>query len=390
MIHFESVLFILLLSVFAQLGHAVGADDPNEAKEVCGLKQRPVQDSIKGWLKAFENCPLHKVCEKKEHTTQFNQVRLRCLLAHKSKPKPAGTTGEVPGVKDLLPKIDTAMNNMKAMFEPTKADLVELDKVLDQQIREAWSEVAALQTEVFLSTLASGRIKRAVFYSILELGTNRKLDDRYQQSNVQELLNYAWALPLNTLQRNVYALIEKLVQTSKDPLLQTLYTVDVANMVNPALENQEKLINDHVQQLRDNIATNSFDTLISIARRFPERFAYLIERLFKLPVGTKPKADTLPNVVKFIGQLPMAQQRLKAVDGLLQSLTVKNGTLVSDVEYVYPLAKLAYDMQNLVVSPKKYQGADEMKEKFNTAVSGKSMQYYMQLFSNPPSSGVAA
>ncbi|XP_052888698.1 uncharacterized protein LOC128297158 [Anopheles moucheti] len=384
-----SVLFFLLLCVFAQLEQAVCADDPNAAKKVCGLPLIQMQGTIKGWIAAFEKCPLNKACEIKDHKTQYEQIRLRCTIALKSKPEAEVTSG-ASRVKELLPKIETAMNDLKAMFEPTKADLAKLDKLFDQQVRAAWQEVAALQSEVFRSTLASGRTERAVLYSFLEMGSNPQLDGRFQPSNVQELLKYAWALPMKTLQRTVYSSIEKLVHASNDPLLQTLYTVDVSNVDNDAvLGSQENLLNDHVQQLRNSLATNSFDTLVSIARRFPERFAYMNERLFKLPDGTKPQADTLPSVVNFVGQLPTAEQRFKAVGALLQSLTVENGTLVADAEYVYPLAKLAYAMQPLVDTAKNSSDAANLRDRFNTPVSGNSVQYYTQLLPHP-SATVAA
>uniref|UniRef100_A0A182VR74 TRIO salivary gland protein n=1 Tax=Anopheles minimus TaxID=112268 RepID=A0A182VR74_9DIPT len=372
-----SVLLFVLLNLLALLGRVVCADDPNEAKEVCGMKLTPIQDSIKAWLATFEKCPLNKLCENKDHATQYNQIRLRCSVA--PKPKPATSP------KDLLPKIEAAMNNLKAMFTPTLEELAQLDKVFDQQMRDAWRELAALQTQVFHSTLASGRTERAMFYSFLEADRNAKLDNYFQPSNVQELLKYAWAMPLNTLQRNVYSWIGTLVHSSKDPLLQTLYTVDVANVVNPVLGDQQNLVADHVQQLRNNLSSNAYGTLVSIARRFPERFAYLSEQLFKLPGGTKPAADTLPSVANFIGQLPTAGQRLKAAEALLQSLTVENGTLVSDSEYGYPLAKLAFNLHNVVIDDQKYPGADRLRDKFNTPIGGKSMQYYTQLLPKPAS-----
>uniref|UniRef100_A0A182LV57 TRIO salivary gland protein n=1 Tax=Anopheles culicifacies TaxID=139723 RepID=A0A182LV57_9DIPT len=374
-----SVLLLLFLALSAQLGRVVCADDPNAAKEVCGHKLSLVQGTIKSWLAAFEQCPLHKLCENKDHVTQYEQIRLRCSIAWKSRP----ATATVPD--DVLPKIETAMNNLKAMFRPLKDELAQLDKVVDQQVRDAWRELDALQTEVFHSTLASGRTERAVFYSFLAGDSSPKLDNYFQPSNVQELLKYAWALPLNALQRNVYSTIEKLVGTSKDATHQTLYTIDVANVVNPLLENQANLLNDHVQQLRANLSSNSYDALVSIARRFPERFAYLSDRLFKQTDGTLPKADTLPNVANFIGQLPTAEQRLQAAGALLQSLTVQNGTLVTDAEYVYPVAKLAYTLHNLLGADQQYPGADSVRAKFNTPVSDKSVQYYTQLLPQPSS-----
>ncbi|XP_053667501.1 uncharacterized protein LOC128717853 [Anopheles marshallii] len=385
-----SVLLLLALYVFAQFERAVCADVPDAEKEVCGFKQILVEATIRGWLAAFEKCPLDKGCEIEQHKTQFEQISLRCSLASKSKQTAAAAAASgATGLKELLPNIEAAMHNLKAMFEPTKADLAKLDKLFDQQVRAAWNEVAALQSAVFRSTLASGRTERAVLYSFLEGDSNPRLDGHFQPSNVQELLTYAWALPLKTLQRNVYGTVEKLVHSSSDPLLQTLYTVDVGNVDNAVLGSREHLLNDHVQQLRDRLATNSFETLVSFARRFPERFAHLTARLFKLPDGTKPSAGTLPAVVNFIGQLPTAEQRFRAVDALLQTLTAENGTLVADAEYVYPLAALAHAMQPLVDTAKKSPDADHLRDRFNTPVDGKSAQYYTQLLTNP-SSAVAA
>uniref|UniRef100_A0A182SAL5 TRIO salivary gland protein n=1 Tax=Anopheles maculatus TaxID=74869 RepID=A0A182SAL5_9DIPT len=383
----SAVVLVLLLALYAQLDHVDCTVDPYPGKEVCGLKLTPMMSSIKAWIEATENCPLHKLCENKNHVTQYDQARIRCTILAKKQPA-TKTAAVVP--KDVLPKIETAMNNLHAMFEPTRAELAKLDKVIDQQVRDVWQEVSTLQTEVFHSTLASGRIERAMFYSFLK-GNNDPQPD-VEPANVQELLKYAWALPLHTSQRNMYKLIEKVVQTAQNPMLETLYTVDVANVVNPVLGNQEQLFNDHLETLRRNLSANSYDTLVTIARRFPERFAYLNERLFKLPDGTKPQAATLPNVANFIGQLPTADQRLKAATALLQSLTVDNGTLISDPEYVYPLAKLAYGLRNLM-DTKKYTAADDLRDKFSTPVGGKSVQYFRQLLSNPSaavgSSGVA-
>ncbi|XP_050079031.1 uncharacterized protein LOC126565861 [Anopheles maculipalpis] len=379
----SAVVLFLLLNLYAQLGHVQCAVDPYPGKKVCGLGLTGMISSVKTWIKAAESCPVHKLCETKNHIMQYQQARIRCtILAKKQPPPPPAVVVQ----RELLPKIETAMTSLQAMFEPTKADLTKLDKVLDQQLRDAWNELAALQTEVFHSTITSGRIERAMFYSILEDGNNPQPD--VQPTNVQELLKYAWALPFRTSQRNMYKLIEKVVREAHDPLLETLYTVDVANVANPVLGSQEQLFNDHLERLRRNLTANSYDTLVSIARRFPDRFAYLNERLLKLPEGTKPQPDTLPSVVNFIGQLPTAQQRFKAVEVLLQSLTVENGTLASDAEYVYPLAKLANGLGSLMDS-KKYTGADEVRDKFNTPVSGKSAQYFKQLLVSPSSKVVA-
>uniref|UniRef100_A0A182YGE1 Uncharacterized protein n=1 Tax=Anopheles stephensi TaxID=30069 RepID=A0A182YGE1_ANOST len=383
---FASVVVLsLLLNLYAQLGHVQCAVDPYPGKEVCGLKLTPMMASIKEWIAAAENCHLSKLCENKNHVTQYTQARIRCEILAKRQSAPATAAGTVT-TEDVLPKIETALNNLQAMFKPTRAELAKLDKVLDQQVRDVWNEIATLQTEVFHSTLASGRIERAMFYSFLDGDIDPQPD--VEPSNVQELLQYAWALPLHTSQRNMYKLIEKVVRSAQDPLLETLYTVDVANVVNPVLGSQQQLFNEQLEKLRSNLSANSYDTLVTIARRFPERFAYLNERLFKLPEGSKPRPDTLPNVANFIGQLPTAEQRFKAAGALLQSLTLDNGTLTSDAEYVYPLSKLAFGMRSLMDS-QKYADAANLRDKFNTPVSGKSAHYFQQLLPNPASSKVS-
>uniref|UniRef100_A0A182JW69 TRIO salivary gland protein n=1 Tax=Anopheles christyi TaxID=43041 RepID=A0A182JW69_9DIPT len=377
-----SAVLILLTSLYLQLDIAVGAEDPQPEKEICGVKLGRVQDSVKSWLAAAKICPLNKFCDNEVHSTQFNLIPLTCIRWRGL--NPASTWGPPPGRNEVLPVIESTMSTLKAMFEPTKADLVKLDEEVGRQLRDAWKELEALQTEVFLSTLASGRTERAVFYSFMEASDNPKLNHYFHPDNVEELLRYNWALPWHTRQRDMYNLIGQLARSSNDPMLETLHAVDMANVVNPGMENREHLLNGQVEKLRDNLSKNSFDTLVSIARRFPQHFTFLSQRLFK-----SPDADTLPNIVGFIGQLPTDEQRLITTDALLQSLMAENGTLLPQPEYAYPLALLAHDLPSLVnvkAHPDLQQGVDDVRAKFITPISGKSLQYYQNLGARPSSS----
>ncbi|XP_040171415.1 uncharacterized protein LOC120904945 [Anopheles arabiensis] len=383
-----SAVLILLISLSAQLHVVVGEEAPKPEKEICGLKVGRLLDSVKGWLSVSqqEKCPLNKYCENKVQANQYNLVPLTCIRWRSQNPaSPAGSLGG----KDVVSKIDAAMSNFKTLFEPMKADLAKLEEEIKRQVLDAWKALEPLQKEVYRSTLTSGRIERAVFYSFMEMGDNVKLDNYFQPANVEELLKYAWTLPMHKKQRSMYDLIGQLVQSSKSPMLQTLHAVELATVVNPELENRENLLNDQVVQLRDNLYKNSFATLVSIARHFPDHFDTLRQRLFKLPDGSKPGADTLPNIVNFIAQLPSDELRLSSVDLLLQSLTAENGTLVQDPEYVYRLSQLAHAMPSLVdvkAHPDLQQSVDDLMAKFNTPIDGKTLQYFQNIGISPSSS----
>uniref|UniRef100_A0A182P2I8 TRIO salivary gland protein n=1 Tax=Anopheles epiroticus TaxID=199890 RepID=A0A182P2I8_9DIPT len=382
-----SVVLILLVSqnVFAS------AEAPKPDKEICGVKLVNLQDSVKSWVASAEKCPLNKFCDNQSHRTQYNQIPLTCIRWRGL--NPAQTSGLATVGKEALPKIETGMAELVAMFAAIKPDLVKLDEEVGRPVRDAWKELDALQSEVLRSTLASGRTERALFYSFLERETNLNPNKRLRPANVEELLRYTWAMPLHTSQRDLYSLIGELAQSSKDSFLQTLHAVNVANVVNPELKNHENLINEQMEKLRDNLSKNSFATLVAIARRFPPHFNYLRERLFKLPDGSKPAANTLPILAHFIDQLPTDEQRLKTADALLQSLTAENGTMLQDPEYVYPLAQLAHAIPNLVdvkAHPDLQQSVEGLMAKFNSPVDGKSLQYYQNLLASPSARSVAA
>uniref|UniRef100_A0A182N4A4 Uncharacterized protein n=1 Tax=Anopheles dirus TaxID=7168 RepID=A0A182N4A4_9DIPT len=374
MVGFASVLLPLLVSALSAAAAAGGAP-PAKDTSVCGRPRSEVEADIKAWLAAKEKCPYKTACTNANHVKQYNAWRDRC--------KKVKDNEGVGSPQESAQHLEVALAEFAQLFPPIQADLTKLDEMFHGMDHSLNNELQELQTAVFRSTLASGRTGWGVFYSFLEEKTDPELAP-YEASNIPELLRYAWSLAANkTLQRHVYRTIGRMLDSAQDPLLNAIYAVDVASTHNEKLEEREHVLDEQVRLLRSNLTTNSYDTLVEIARRYPEHYAFLVGHLFNLPEGTHVDPAALPAVSEFIRQLPTDEQHLQTTDALLQTLLTENGTLPADTKYVYPLAEMAHDLVSRAGSQVQLEGLDRLRDKFDTPVAGMPMEYYMNLRSSP-------
>uniref|UniRef100_A0A182JMI7 TRIO salivary gland protein n=1 Tax=Anopheles atroparvus TaxID=41427 RepID=A0A182JMI7_ANOAO len=361
-------------------GQPAGAQGtPLAAPVVCGKSSNVIADAVDAWIAAAEKCVLGELCEDQRHNSQYTDIRAAC-------DKPT-TNEQRKTLESMLPAITEAMAAMEKLYDSSKEDIGKLDQEFDRQLHGIWTTLQKLQEEQLYGFIGSGRVEKALFYQSIVGNAGTDLSNQFVPSNVEELLLYAWNLQhWSTIQKNVYGAIEGILKSSGDPLLQAAYTVDRAKANVTESKRKDEAFTENMVRLRANLTSGHFDTLLELARRYPTRYAYLMQHLAEFFGDTKPNPAELLTIVSDLPrQLPTTDERLLTLKAITELYLADNATITDDPGFLYPMSRLAHEIASLFdeEGQSTADGVGQLKQvsssvadMFNTPISGRSAEYF--------------
>ncbi|KFB44293.1 TRIO salivary gland protein precursor [Anopheles sinensis] len=374
----------LILSVLLCVPFAHGAGKPSTEPHVCGKPLSEIKNQVGAWVTRAEKCRPWARCADSAHVSQYKQGRAVC---GKIEAKQQEKT-----LESLLPGVVSALSAMEKLYDPFKADIGKIVQEFERQLESIWTASEELQLEMLYASIGSGRVEKALHYrSIIGDHITDLTKTQFTAANAEELLQYAWNLtPWPERQKNTYKAIGEMVRSSENPLLQTAYAIDRANVNLPEDENSDQeTYSKSMERLRANLTSGHLDTLLELARRYPPRYAYVRDNLGKLFGDRKPNPAELVAIVStFPRELPTADERLLTLKAIAQQYLTDNATITAEPAYLYPMTVLAHELATSISDQADQSTADDagetktlpssLADMFNTPISGRSVEYFSQ------------